>query len=66
MIYHTPTGDTKYRLRTIEDFIDISNLLKEVLPNEPPAKDIYFYVEQTWETYKWNYRTRSFDLVVDY
>lgn len=66
MIYHTPAGDKKYKLRTIEDFIDISNLLKEVLPKDPPDKDIIFFVEQTWESYIWNYRTRSFDILVDY
>lgn len=66
MAYHNPADDKTYKLRTIEDFIDISNLLKEILPNEPPAKDILFSVEQTLETYMWNYRTRSFDLVVDY
>lgn len=66
MVYHNPAGDKKYKLRTIEDFIDISNLLKEVLPKDPPDKDIIFFVEQTWESYIWNYRTRSFDILVDY
>lgn len=65
MIYFTSTGDKKYHVHTIEAFTDITNILKEVLPLHEPVKDIYIVVEQTWETYKWNYRTRSFDLIAD-
>ena len=63
MIYHTSTGDKKYHVKTIEAFQDISNILKDVLPLHEPIKDIYILVEQTWETYKWNYTTRTFDLL---
>lgn len=64
MVYHTPAGDKKHHVRTIEDLQDFTNILQQVLPNEPPDKDIYILVERTMETYKWNYRTRTFDLVV--
>jgi hypothetical protein len=63
MVYYTPAGDKKYHVKTIEAFQDISNILKDVLPLHEPIKDIYILVEQTMETYKWNYKTRTFDLL---
>jgi hypothetical protein len=64
MVYHTPAGDKKHRIKTIEDFQDFTRMMQAVLPDEPPDKDIYILLEVTMETYKWNYRTRTFDLVV--
>jgi hypothetical protein len=52
-----------YHVRTIEAFTDITNILKDILPQDQPSKEIYITVDQTYETYKWNYITRKFDLL---
>lgn len=56
---------TLYTVRTIESFIDTTNILKKVLPDIKPTSDMYIKVQDTDEIYKWNYNTRTFDLVPD-
>lgn len=64
MNYNLPDYKT-YHVRTIETFVDITNILKDVLPLHEPIKDIYILVDQTFSTYKWNYKTRTFDLIMN-
>ena len=55
-----------YSVRTIEEFQDLTNLMKQTLPKEKLPQEIHILIEATKETYRWNYITRTFDLLKNY
>ena len=61
--YYTSSSSKAYTVKTLEEFVDVTNILKDALPRTAPTVDIHIIVLSTYERYKWNYITRTFDLV---